>query len=215
MSHWTTDSGSVAILGHTQTGKTTLARQMHAENSRLSIWINGRGEDRVPNVHGERYESVDGVVRGMARDETKINLLSKDPKADVVTLQERMWGWAHRTDRQLQMQVVIDELHNVAPQSGKETLPPRDAVRKMAKEGQKRGIKFIGITQDPVSMDKQTLRQTEYTALFANHYTQETSLERLNLPFDDAQRLPEYHCMVIDAKGERIEEAIKAHEKYA
>lgn len=219
--HWTINPGSIAILGHTQTGKTVLARQLHAENNRVSIWVNQRGDERVPDipVSNRAYKSINGLVKGMARDERKHNLLAADPATTVSQLQEKLWAWAENSDRKLQFQVVIDELHNIAPENAtKEKMDSRDAVRKMAKEGQKRGIKFIGITQDPSSLDKQTIRQTEYVVMFHNHFSQGKSLGRLDLPFNAAQQLPEHHFLVIDSKGNFVVPPTspkKAKSKYA
>lgn len=213
--HWALDSGSVAVLGRTQTGKTTSSREMHAETSRVSIWLNRRGTDRVGNVAGKRVRSIKGLESGFASNTYRYNFLSSDPEQDVVTLQEWLWEVAHRADRELPLQLVVDEAHHLAPQSQKKDLASRDAIRKMAKEGMKRNIKLILITQDPVAMDKQTLRQSEYRLIFemsteAQHHTREYGFD-----FERLSETDKHTGVLHRADGEVLDGAVKARSKYA
>ena len=214
MSHWANDSGSLFILGRTQTGKTTAAKEIHAENDRISIWVNQRGEDRIRGVSGNRYESLDGVKSGLARNERKFNLLSGDPKRDVQALKEFAWSAAERTDRSLPWQIVIDEIQNTAPQTQERELEPRDSIRQIAKEGQKRNIRVVGITQDPVSMDKQTLRQREYLLTFdLSKEQRDVITDYVNRP-EIINQQPEYAGVLWHANGQALFEGVKAKARY-
>jgi DNA helicase HerA-like ATPase len=214
MSHWANDAGSVIILGRTQTGKTTTAREIAAESDRVVIWVNGRGDNRIRGVPGNRYRSLEGIKRGFARDETTFNLLG-DPAASIVALREWLWSVAERTDRQLPLTVIVDELHELAPQTQRDTHRSRDAIRKLSKEGRKRNIKLIGITQDPVSMDKQTLRQREYLVVFSLSAEQARYIADYGVDVDLINDQPQYSGVLFHADGRVLETGLKARGKYA
>lgn len=215
MSHWTADAGAVHCIGRTQTGKTTTAREIHAENNRLSIWLNSQGTDRVPNVAGKRVRSLDGLRSGLQDDVWKYNWLSNDRVADLQALKEWAWDVAERTNREFRMQIVVDEAHHVAPQSQKDTLPGRDDLRQIAKEGTKRNIKLCSITQDPVALDKQTLRQREYLCVFGLTAEQSNYLEDYGVDVDLVREQPEYAGVVFHANGSVVADGVKARAKFA
>lgn len=218
---WLNDKGSIAILGTTQTAKSTAAKELHAETDRISIWINDADdEDRVPGVKGVYVYSRQTLLEALRDGETKINYQATDRQEAVVTIKETLWTLASRTKRNMRTQVIIDEAHNVAPQTPKENHPSRDAVRDLAREGQKRGIKTVLIVQDPVSMDKQALRQVTYVMMFRMSMFQEDSLKRFNLPWDRIKELdhdPEgpSEAIVIEDNGDVLEPGTTPKEKYA
>lgn len=215
MSHWTTDAGHIFILGRTQTGKTTLAREIHAENNRVSIWLNEPGDDRVSNVSGKRVRSLRGLESGMANNQYKYNYIAQDRIAAIRELQRWAWRKAERTDRNFRMQIVVDELHRLAPQSGKDTLPGRDEIRQLAKEGMKRNVKLVGITQDPVAMDKQTLRQREYLAVYGLSAEQANYISDYGVDPEKVHSQEQYAGVVYHASGRVEAEGVKAQKKYA
>lgn len=215
--HWTIDSFNAVVLGRTQTGKTSTARELHAETPRLSIWVNEQGDGRVPNVasDGQPVRSIEGIKQAFARDQWAINLLSSDRERDIPALQSYLWQVADRADRQFPMQVVIDEVHRPAPQSQQDDLPARDAIRRLAKEGNKRNIKTVLVTQDPVSMDKQTLRQSEYRVVFEMSAEQRDAVSQYGFEWDAVESGDRFTGAVHDASGRVIEERVKADKKYA
>jgi hypothetical protein len=215
--HWTIDSFNAAVLGRTQTGKTSTARELHAETPRLSIWVNEQGDGRVPNVasDGQPVRSIEGIKQAFARDQWAINLLSADRERDIPALQSYLWQVADRADRQFPMQVVIDEVHRPAPQSQQDDLPARDAIRRLAKEGNKRNIKTVLVTQDPVSMDKQTLRQSEYRVVFEMSAEQRDAVSQYGFEWDAVESGDRFTGAVHDASGRVLEDQVKADGKYA
>lgn len=212
---WTIDSHNLVALGKTQTGKTSVARELHARTPRVSIWLNEQGDDRVPGVAGTRVRSVEGARKALARDETTINWLSANRDRDIVALRQLTWSLADGSNRQLPMQVVADELHRVAPQTNERELAPRDAVRRFEKEGVKRNIKFVGVTQDPVSMDKQALRQAEYRLVFEMSAENQSAVSEYGFDWDTVLGSDRHTATLHDASGRVIEERVKADEKYA
>jgi hypothetical protein len=213
--HWSQDSGSLHILGRTQTGKTSAAREIHAENQRISIWLNEQEPNRVEGVTGKRVRGTDAIESGLASDESKFNWIAEDRTVAIRELQRWAWQKADRFDGDVPMQIVVDEIHRLAPQSRKDDLPGRDTVRTIAKEGMKRNIKLIGITQDPVSMDKQTLRQREYLLLFGLAKEQRDTLrdyvDDIDRVFDQAK----YEGILFHCEGDAREQAVKARQEYA
>lgn len=207
----------MVVLGKTQTGKTSICRELQDTSPRVSVWLNPTGDDRVEDVPGRTVQSLDGLQRAFANNDYAIEWLSHDRRRDIVQLQKFLWGVAERTDRQLPMQVIVDEVQDVAPQTGAEDVPHRDAVRRLAKRGVKRNIKSVNITQDPTAMDKQTLRQAEYRLIFEMSHENRTSsvVRRMGLDWDAVDAGDRYTGALHDDSGAVLDEAVKAQEKYA
>lgn len=215
MTQWFDDAGNLLVLGRSQTGKTTAVREIHAENRRLSIWLNEPGKHRVENVAGKRVRGLQAIESGMAEDTYKFNYIAQDRTAAIQELQEWAWRKAELSNRQLPMQIVVDEIQRVAPQSSKHELPGRDEVRIMLKEGMKRNVKFVGITQDPVSFDRQSRSQREYLLLFPLAKEQRDTITDYVNDIDLVNQQPEYNGVVYHADGRALHEGVKAKAKYA
>lgn len=215
MSEWWVDANSLASLGASQVGKTSVVRELHAETSRVSIWLNETGDERVGNVTGKRVRSTGGLKSGFAEDVRRYNFLSRDRRSDVVGLQEWLWSVAERADRRLPLQVVIDEAHRAAPQTNADGVPHRDAVRKLSKEGIKRNIKLVLITQDPVAIDKQALRQMKYRLVFPMANEQWDALSKYGFRRDLVEDAPEYTGVLHHQTGGVLQDEVRAKEKYA
>lgn len=214
-----TNGFNMVHIGKTQTGKTSTARELHATTPRtVSIWLNEPGDDRVPNIasEGNPVRSIKGVRKALADNQLRINFISSDRQRDVAALQRLLWDVSDRADRRLSMQVIIDELHRVAPQTNEREHEGRDAVRRFAKEGVKRGAKFVGITQDPTSMDKQTLRQAEYRAVWPMSAENQTSsvLQRMKIDWDRVNEGSRYTGILHHDSGKVLGE-VRASKKYA
>lgn len=218
MSHWAEDAGHVWDIGRTQTGKTTTALEAFAESDRVNIWLNYRGDDRVEGVRplaDGSYKSLQGVKQAFARNETRIEYLPADPREGMEKLQSWLWEVADRVDRALPITVFVDEVHNIAPQTQKDDYAGRDAVRKIAKEGMKRNVKLWGISQDPVSFDKQALRQREYLLVFELSHEQADYLASYGVDVRTVNDQPDYAGVVYHADGSVVEEGVKASARYA
>jgi hypothetical protein len=220
MTHWANDSGHVWSVGRTQTGKTTTALEAFAENERVNIWLNARGEDRVEGVKARAdgsYKSLQGVKNAFARNETRIEYLPADRQEGIVQLKNWLFKVAERTDRELPITIFLDEVHEVAPQSGKQygNFPARDAVRDLAKRGEKRNLKVWGISQDPVAFDKESLRQRTYLLCFELAHEQANYLADYGVRVDEVNAQPEFAGIVYHAKGQTVAEGVKARAEYA
>lgn len=212
---WFDDAGNLLDFGRSQTGKTTAVREVHAENKRVSIWLNETGDDRVPLVSGKRVRGTRAIETGLANDVYKFNYIAQDRVQAIQELQEWAWRKAEKADRKFPMQIIVDELHRLAPNSRKDELPGRDEVRRLCKEGMKRNVKFIGITQDPVSMDPQTRRQRDYLLLFPLVKEQKDVITDYVDHYKYVPRQPEYAGVVYHAEGHVVAEGVKAAGKYA
>jgi len=211
------DGHNMTILGITQSGKTAVARELQATTPRVSIWVNERGDNRVANIAGTEARSLEGVKKALARDEWRVNYLPRDRNEAIADLRAWLWQVADRTDRQLPLQVVVDEVDRVAPQSGKAygNLPHRDACRDFTSEGAKRGVKFVGITQDPVTMDKQTLRQSRYRLVFPMSAENWKAVSNYGFDRGAVDDAPRYAGVLHAADGTVLEKAVKAEARYA
>jgi hypothetical protein len=211
---WYDDPGNLIVFGRSQTGKTTAVREIHAKNNRLSIWLNEPGKHRVENVSGKRVRGLRAIESGMAEDTYKFNYIASDRASDIQELQEWAWRKAEKSGRRLPMQIVVDEIQRVAPQSNKHDLPGRDEIRVLLKEGMKRNVKFVGITQDPVSMDRQSRSQREYLLLFPLAKEQRDTITDYVDDIDRVNAQPEYSGVLYHADGHVVEEGVKARAKY-
>jgi hypothetical protein len=214
-----TDGYNMAILGKTQTGKTSIARELHDTTPRVSIWVNEPGKKRVDDVAGPTARSLAQVRKAFANNEYAIDYVPDDRNAAIVELQEFLWNVADQTNRRLQSQVIVDEVDRVAPQTGEKygNNPSRDAVRDFTSEGVKRGVKFVGITQDPTKYDKQALRQSEYRLIFdmSNENRTSSVVSRMGLNFETVDESDRYTGVLHDDAGQVLEESVKAEAHYA
>jgi len=213
--HWTIDSFNAGVLGMNQTGKTTTVKQLHAETPRMSIWLNKAGDEREPGVEGKVCRSLPDVRRAFANDVWTIEWVSDNRERDIQRLRRFLWDVSDRADRQLPIQVAVDEIHELARQSNEKRDPPRDACRKFGKQGVKRNIKFIGITQDPVAVDKQWLRQCEYRVVFRMSAEQQDAVSKFGFDFDAISATDRHTGAVHGADGTVLDTSVKAKAQYA
>lgn len=174
---WITDNGGIAIMGKKQTGKTTAARQLFLEGDRIAIWVMPLGDEKIPMPSSSPTEKSGSVVsvrseyalvEAIANGRRHIIYRVKNVQHTIEPVRARLWAMSEATGRDMRVSLFVDEVHNYAPEGAtKNDRESRDAIRKIAKEGEKRGVKFTPITQDPVSLDKQTLRQMEYFLIFS------------------------------------------------
>jgi DNA helicase HerA-like ATPase len=211
-----TNAHNMAVLGSTQTGKTSFVRELHATTPRLSIWVNERDDQRVPNIAGTEARSLDGIRGAFERNETRINYLPADRREAVPELRRWLWDVADRTDRQLSMQVVVDEVDRVAEQSGEKygNNPPRDAVRDFTSEGVKRNIKFVGITQDPASEDKRSLGNSRYRAVWPMSSERQDAVSNYGFDWREVREAPQYAGVMHHMDG-TVLGTVKAAARYA
>jgi DNA helicase HerA-like ATPase len=208
------------IVGATQTGKTTTGKEMFAESERVGIWVNDRGKHRVEGIEelaDGSYRSLRGVKAAFGRDEARIEYLPADRKEGLSKLTDWLWSVSDRVARQLPMTVYLDEMHKVAPQSGKAygNLEGRDDVRDITKEGEKRNIKFVGISQDPVAFDKEALRQRNYLLCYELAHEQADYLRDYGASVQTINAQPDYAGVLYDRSGQVVAEDVKAKERYA
>lgn len=212
-----TNAHNMAVLGATQTGKTSFARELHATTSRrVSIWLNERGDHRVPNVDGVEAFSLHEVKAAFANNAHRIEFLPVDRREAVVDLREFLWQVADATDRDLEVQVVADEVDRLAEQSGKNygNLPPRDAVRDFTSEGVKRNVKFVGITQHPQQYDKESLRNSRYRAVWPMSAEAQDSVRKYGFDWGEIHGAEQYAGVMHHMSGESLG-TVKAEERYA
>ena len=204
-------------MGATQTGKTSFARELHATTSRrVSIWLNERGDHRVPNVEGTVARDLEAVREAFANNAHRIEYLPVDRREAVVDLRRFLWQVADATDRQLEVQVVADEVDRLAEQSGKSygNLPSRDAVRDFTSEGVKRNVKWVGITQDPSSYDKRALRQSRYRAVWPMSAENQDAVSKYGFDWGAIRSAEQYEGVMHDHTGENLG-TVKAEARYA
>ena len=210
------DGQNMAVLGATQTGKTSFVRELQAKTPRRAIWVNERGSKRVPGVAGVEACSLRAVKTALANGEQRVEFLPEDRRVALPELRRFLWELADRVDREAELQVVVDEVDRVAEQSGKKygNLPSRDAVRDFTSEGVKRGVKFVGITQDPTTYDKQALRNSRYRAIWPMSAEHQNAVRKYGFDWDRVRDAEQYAGVLHYMDGTVIGEA-KAEARYA
>lgn len=210
------DAHNMAVLGATQTGKTSFCRELQATTPRVAIWVNERGKHRVPNVDGVECRTLADVKRAFANDEFRIEFLPADRRAAIVELKNWLWEVAERTNRDLPVQVTVDEVDRVAEQSGKAygNLPARDAVRDFTSEGVKRNVKFVGITQDPATYDKQALGNSRYRAVWDMSAERRSAVSDYGFDWSAVEDADEFEGVLHYMSG-RVIGKVKAEARYA
>lgn len=212
-----TNAHNLAALGATQTGKTSFTRELHATTPRtVSIWLNERGDHRVPDVEGVVARDLEDVQEAFANDAPRIEYLPADRREAIKNLQEFLWQVSDATNRELELQVVVDEVDRVAEQSGKAfgNLPSRDAVRIMTSEGVKRNVKFVGITQHPQQYDKESLRNSRYRAVWPMSAEAQDSVSKYGFNWGRIHDVERYRGVLHHMSGDVIG-TVKAEEQYA
>lgn len=209
-----TDGHNMAVLGSTQTGKTAFVRELHATTDRVSIWLNERGDDRVPNIEGRTCRTLEDVREAFAADCWRIEFVPADRRESLPELRRWLWRVAEATDRSLPMQVVADEIDRLAEQTGERDVPSRDAWRTLTSEGVKRGVKAVGITQHPQQYDKECLRNSRYRAVFQMSNEAFQSVSKYGFDRDAVAGAERYAGVLHHMNGSVLGE-IKASEEYA
>jgi DNA-binding ferritin-like protein (Dps family) len=218
MTQFAEDAKHLFIVGATQTGKTTTAKEIFAESSRVGIWVNDRGKHQVEGVRtlaDGSYRSLRGIKKAFFRDETRIEYLPADRREGLSDLTDWLWTVADRTDRDLPVSIFVDEMHKVAPQSQKDELVGRDDVRTITKEGEKRNIKMVGISQDPVSFDKQSLRQRNYLLCYELAREQTRYLRDYGVDVEEINAQAEFSGVLYNRSGRVAATSVKAKSRYA
>lgn len=214
------DAGHLFLFGGTQTGKTTTALEMYNEAERVGIWVNDRGKHRVEGVKtlaDGSYKSLKGVKNAFSRDEARIEFLPSDRSAGLTRLQDWLWEVEDRVNRELPVTIYIDELHKVAPQSGKNygNLPGRDRVRDIAKEGMKRNVKLVAMDQRPQAVDNGSVSERQYLIALPMAAEQHDYVRKRGVDLDQVARQPDYTGVLYDKQGRTLSEGVKAQERYA
>jgi len=216
-----TDGLNMLVLGKTQTGKTSLCRELHDTSPRLSVWLNATGADRVEDVPGRTVRSLSALQDALRDDCWAIEWVSDDRRRDYPRLQRLQFELADATDRSLRQQTIVDEAHELAP-TGRQSqdsqlYDSQQTARRFAKRGVKRGIKHVAVTQDPTAMDSQTMRQSEHRVVFdmTSENRKSSVLKRMGFDWDAVDAGDRFTGVLFDDSGQIEERAVKAQEEYA
>lgn len=216
---WPWDSRPMVILGQNQTGKTVLARQIHDQTQRVTVWLNASGQDRVESVPGETVQSVRGernsLESALRAGHSRMELVTNDRETTMPTLKSWLFDKSEKSGRDAPLQVVIDEGHLVAPNTQSQDQPSRDAVRRIASAGAKRNIKLVLLSQQPTRLDKSTVRESKIRVVYPMSSESQRDFAEYGFDFDRVLDNPDYCGVVHASTGEIIEGKVKASADYA
>lgn len=91
---------------------------------------------------------------------------------------ESLWAASERYRKPYHL--VIDELHEFAPEEG--TTLVKELLRRIAKRGRKRGLGLIGLSQETASVDKKIIRQMDIRILLRVSYTADLTTYQTLIP---------------------------------
>lgn len=216
---WPWDSRPMVILGQNQTGKTVLARQIHDQTHRVTVWLNASGQDRVESVPGKTVQSVRGqrnsLESALRAGHSRMELVTTDRETTIPKLKSWLFDKSDKSGRDAPLQVVLDESHEVAPNTQAKDEPSRDAVRRLASAGAKRNIKLVLLSQQPTRLDKTTVRESKIRVVYPMSAESQKDFSDYGFDFDQVLSNPDYCGVVHASTGEVIEKRVKASADYA
>jgi len=150
------DAHHLLVVGDSGSGKTTLLRQIHEQIPAPSVWQNpGRDESRVAGQEVGTLESMLGACSSVDRwEDLRLNNTSTRDRLTVLSecrdFAHTLWSRAGRPT-----QIVVDEAHEVLPESVDNSNP----VRQMLHKDRDRGVRVVLSTQDPQDLARAPLKQ--------------------------------------------------------
>lgn len=194
--------GHCAIVGITNSGKTTLAEWLHANTVRKSIFLNAQDEI---SVKGLRVEGSEWEPALLGKTD-HLNVVPDDDPAAYEALVEQIrkdlfqMGKAIQTGRGRKNQwcaIFIDEAHEIAPEGTRTS-----SLHRLIKRARRHGIIVCVITQAPADLAKGVLKQCSTHVVFRIGRYESTYFQTYNLPVEPGQL--EGHQFVI-ADAERVQ----------
>lgn len=169
----------VSIIGKTNSGKTTVAKMLHENTDKLSIFFNTQDE----NVEGYRCRKWD---RKLLREHRKINFIP-DWRPAVATVQlkniiddlRKITESIGDRSRKTRFIVFVDESHEIAPQNVKGT-----PLHFIFKRGNRYGITGVSITQRPAELDLGIVSQADYHIIFEVNDFESQYFKKKNIPIE-------------------------------
>jgi len=198
------------VCGPSDGGKTTRAREHHATFDGVSVWVNHNGASKVAGHRAAGPEALaTGVGKFDAWSDVRVNLVCDDP-VDGFELAIRfavdVWDTAG-----VPVQIVCDEIHNAfgADQPG----PNDNPILWALNEGRDKGIKVLGVTQNPQNMPYKRMDSVKFWVWVGEYSTPMTGfLEYYG--FKDAITAERFRVTVFNRQSEVVHETTTT-ERYA
>ena len=169
----------VSIIGKTDTGKTTVAKLLHENTDKISIFFNTQDE----HVDGYRVNYWDPEL---LKEHKKINFIPSW-KTDKATIQlnkiimdlSKITQNIGDRSRETRFIVFVDEAHEIAYQGSKNT-----PLHYLFKRGNRYGMTGISITQRPADLDKGIVTQASYHVIFDVNNFESQYFKIKNIPIE-------------------------------
>jgi len=186
------------LTGDSGGGKTTLARELHADSPWTSIWINHNAE-RVPDGRSQAdattVRSARAVREAVQAGHTAINYRTTDVHAGVQTA--RSIGYYETSTP---VQIVVDEAQEHLPESP----DPENPIKRGLHQDRDMGIRYLLLTQDPSDLPYTPLKQMQYWTWVGPWSTFHDGFIRyFGLPREDLPTEP-YQYAVMNKRAEVV-----------
>ena len=169
----------LSILGRTNTGKTTIAKKLHDNTDKISIFFNTQDEE----IKG--YKATKWNVK-LLKEHDKINFIPHHSN-DIarVQLNEIVQDLRQITEsigdrsRTTRFVVFVDESHEIAPNNVHGT-----PLHFIFKRGHRYGITGISITQRPAELDLGIVSQADLHVIFDVNDFESQYFKKKNIPIE-------------------------------
>lgn len=156
----------VLLGGSSGGGKTTRARQMHAEHDGVSVWVNHNDED-VPGQTvgslGEMQAAVQACSSVAEVRNLRLNYRCHDALSGASAARTFARSVGRHFDAEVCTQVIVDEAHIALPDSEADSaVSSGNPVAKMLHEDRSLHVKAVIATQDPQDLYYPPTKQCKY-----------------------------------------------------
>lgn len=194
---WKRDLGPTTICGTTQAGKTTMCRALHYTwPGDVSIFFDLDGEPElgvdvhdVQELRGELERGSDAIVVRTPPEQARNPDLFEEVVRYLLELGEELRGTPAR------VQFIMDEIQDL----------PEEWVMVSQKRLQKRNIKPVGISQDPVSVPVRCRTISDWNGwLSPPPGSMRDSLESMPYPVEILEALDRYDMVMFGPDWEVV-----------
>lgn len=172
----------ISIIGRTNTGKTTVAKKLHDNTDKISVFFNTQDED----VQGHETKKWD--VHDL-KEHKKINFISHHSN-DIATIQlneivqdlRKITESLGDRSRKTRFVVFVDEAHEIAPNNVTGT-----PLHFVFKRGHRYGITGVSITQRPAELDLGIVSQADLHVIFDVNDFESQYFKKKNIPIEQVR----------------------------
>jgi len=177
------DSGSITVIGLSQSGKTTAVKESLKSIKDKGVFFFNYKRDQMPNhyIEANSKNSID-IIKWALKNQKKINYLPSDDLKIAQLELEYLINNLHSLKDHTKIIFIIDEVHLL--QKNKDTL---NELIRLSTTGLSFGKQSVWISQRPALIDNTLMTQSEKFVIFKT--SMETAYMKSHyFPVEDIQK---------------------------